>query len=481
MGLLAVLIAVHSAVGSAYTDKFTLPHTESFDAIHLLQRATPRTSGETDQLVIGARDGHRVTEPQIRAQAQRLFHAVAGLPHIAAVVSPYSARAARQIAPRATVAFADVIWGNAANQKKITASEATRLDTTISDASTREVTFAVEGNIPESGNPQSANSSIAIGFLAAAAVLFAAFGSLTAMLLPLVGAGLGLGAGISAVGMLSHLLSMASFTGELSILIGLGVGVDYALFIVTRYRQALLRGTGREDAAVEALDSSGRAVLFAGIIVCIAMLGMFALGITFLNGVAVAAAVTVAFTVLAALTVLPALLNLRLPGRLGGRLGAIVPRRRERRAIRDGVRASSDESPSWARWTATLGRRPVAFAALAAALMVVILIPFAHMRLGAADAGTDPRGTTTRTAYDLLAKGFGPGYNGPLQLIARIDGRDQLAAFERAQRAVSRAPDVVAATPVRFRAGAAGRPSVAVADVYPRSSSGSSSRSASCC
>jgi RND superfamily putative drug exporter len=192
--------------------------------------------------------------------------------------------------------------------------------------------------------------------------------------------------------------------------------------------------------------------------------------VSFLYGVAIAAAVTVAFTVLSALTVLPALLNMRLPGFMGGRVGAVVPRRRERRKVREGNYTRDDESPIWARWTAILGRRPAVFAALAAAVMLVIGIPFLHMRLGAADAGTDPTNTTTRTAYDLLAKGFGPGYNGPLELVARIDKQGQLTAFNAAASAVAKDPDVVASTPVAFNRGTGGRPSVAIASFYPKGS-----------
>jgi RND superfamily putative drug exporter len=459
VALVVVLVAAHSAAGSAYTDKFTLPHTESFDAVHLLQRATPKTSGETDQLVIGVKSG-KVTDPAVRARAEKLFAQVGRVPHVAAVISPYTAQTAKQIAPNGKVAFADVIFDNGANNNKITASAAQHYDNVITSASTSNVAFEVEGNIAEAGNKQNGDSSLFIGFIAAAIVLFLAFGSFVAMLLPLITAGVSLGAGISVVGLLTHVLHTASFSNELALLIGLGVGVDYALFIVTRYRQALLRGANREAAAVEAIDTSGRAVLFAGIIVCIAMLGMFALGISFLYGVAVAATVTVAFTVVASLTLLPAL--------LGTKMGARVPRRRERRAIREGARTRNDESPLWIRWSGVLSRSPAVFATLAAIVMIVILIPFLHMRLGAADAGTDPTSTTTRHAYDLLAEGFGRGYNGPLELIAQIDNPAQLAAFTRAEQAVARTADVVGSTPVHFTKGVAGRPSVATANVYPR-------------
>ena len=156
------------------------------------------------------------------------------------------------------------------------------------------------------------------------------------MSLPLLTAGVSLGTGIAVIGLLSNVINMASFANELALLIGLGVGVDYALFIVTRYRQGLLRGMHREDAVVESLDTSGRAVLFAGLIVCIAMLGMFALGVSFLYGVAVAASVAVAFTVLAALTLLPAMLGI---------FGRLVLRRRERKALAESNLRESDESP----------------------------------------------------------------------------------------------------------------------------------------
>ncbi|MGH3261279.1 MAG: MMPL family transporter, partial [Trebonia sp.] len=256
VGLMVVLVALHSAAGSAYTDKFTLPHTESFDAVHLLQKANPKTSGETDQLVFGVNSG-KVTDPAVRARAEKLFTQVAHVPHVAAVISPYTSKTAKQIAPNGKVAFADVTFDNAANENKITASAAQHYVKVVSSASGNGVTFAVAGNIAEAGNPQNSSSSLGIGFIAAAIVLFLAFGSFTAMMLPLIAAGVSLGAGTAVVGLLTHVLDIASFSNELALLIGLGVGVDYALFIVTRFRQAMLRGVSREDAAVEAIDTSG--------------------------------------------------------------------------------------------------------------------------------------------------------------------------------------------------------------------------------
>ncbi len=326
------------------------------------------------------------------------------------ISSPYSTQGARQIAPSGRVAFANVTFD--VQPSKIAQPEAQSFVSQITSASGGGVEYEVGGQIANNGRSQRrGRTASASGSSPRRWCCSLVFGSVLAMALPLLAAGVSLGTGIAVIGLLSHAIDMASFSSQLALLIGLGVGVDYALFIVTRYRQAVLRGLSGEDATLEALDTSGRAVMFAGLIVCIAMLGMFALGVSFLYGVAIAAAVAVAFTVLAALTLLPALLGL---------FGRLVLRRRDRRALREGRRTIGDESAAWARWVGWMQRRPWAFALAAAAVMIIIAIPFFGMRLGSADAGSDPAGSTTRKAYDLLAEGFGPGYNGPLQLVAQV-------------------------------------------------------------
>ena len=459
VGLVA-LTAIHGAAGSAYSDNFQLPHTQSFDAIRLLERNSPRASGETDQLVIAVDHG-KITDPAVRARAEALFKKVEQLPHVSTVGSPFAPDAEHQISPSGQVAFANVTFDEAANKNKITSTAAKQFVSTITSASGDGVQFHVEGNIAQSGNQDNSSTGLLFGFLAAAVVLFIVFGSFLAMLLPLVTAALSLGTGVAVIGLLSHVITMASFSSELALLIGLGVGIDYALFIVTRYRQALLRGKSQEEATVESLDTSGRAVLFAGAIVCIAMLGMFALGVSFLYGVAIAASIAVAFTVLAALTLLPALL---------GVVGKRVPRRRERRALREGKYRVTDESRGWARWADAIQKRPVAFAGVATLIMVVLAIPFFSMRLGSADAGSDPANSTTRKAYDLLAKGFGPGYNGPLQLVAEVGSDQQKAAFEAVVEKVSQTPGVVGSTRPTILPGVDGHAPVAIAEIYPKGS-----------
>jgi len=452
------LTALHSAAGSAYTDNFSLPHTQSFDAVNLLQRNAPKASGDSDQVVIAVSHG-RVTDPAVRARVQSVLSQVASQPHVSSVQSPYDPRGVSQISPSGQIAFANITFN--ARADTLSQAAARSFVSKVTSASGNGLQFQVEGQVARAGNRNNDSAGLGFGFLAAAVVLFIVFGSLLATALPLVTAGMSLGAGIAVIGLLSHVINMATFSSELSLLIGLGVGIDYALFIVTRYRQGVLRGMSGEEAVVEALDTSGRAVLFAGMIVCIAMLGMFALGVSFLYGVAIAATIAVSFTVVAALTLLPALL---------GFFGRFVLRRRERRALREGRLRTSDESALWARWTGWMKQRPAVFAAVAAAVMVIIAIPFFSMRLGSADAGSDPASSTTRKAYDLLATGFGPGYNGPLQLVAQVRTPQQRAAFIRVQQAVAHTPGVVGATRPSFIPGVDGRPAVAIADVYPKGS-----------
>ncbi len=458
--LIAVIActAIQHGVGSGYADNFTLPNTESAQATRLLQQAAPARSGDSDQLVIAVDHGS-VTDAAVRARAEALIQRVARLPHVGSITSPYSPRGSGQIAPSNEVAFATVNFNQSA--ANLSTAESVAFDSIISSASGHGVQFAAGGQVAEVGDPSGSSTAIPIGFLAAGAVLLAVFGTFPAMMLPLLTAGVSLGTANALDGLLSNVINMASFSSELALLIGLGVGIDYALFILTRYRQARLRGVDSEEAVVQALDTSGRAVLFAGVIVCVAMLGMMLLGVSFLFGVAIAAAITVAFTVLAALTLLPALLAL---------FGERALRRGDRRAISSRRFRVTDESSAWRRWTGLLARRPAVFAVIAMAVMVALAAPFLSMRLGSTDASSDPDGTTTYRAYELLAKGFGPGYNGPLLLVANTDSPLGRAVFTHVAGEAAHAPGVAAVTKPSFIDGRDGRPGVALADVYPRGS-----------
>jgi putative drug exporter of the RND superfamily len=444
--VLLALTAIHSAAGSNYRDSFRLHGTDSFDALNLLQDSAPKAAGDTDRIVVATKQG-KLRDAATQARINQMLGKVRSLPHVASVgklnISPKNGQ----------IGFVTFNFDEQANKLKI--ADIKRVVKTAKQSESPNLQVELGGQAIQNANPQGTGGT-APGFVAAAVVLFLAFGSLLAMLLPLLTAGVSLGAGIAAIGLLSHAISTPQFSSELSLLIGLGVGVDYALFIVTRHRQGLLRGKSIEDAAVDAADTAGRAVLFAGMTVCIALLGMFALGVSFLYGVAIAASLVVAFTVIAALTLLPAML---------GFFGLRVLRRRERHALADRELRTTDESPSWGRWSRQLERRPALLAAAAAVFMLVLAIPFLHLRLGSSDQGSDPKSTTTRQAYDLLAKGFGPGFNGPLQLVAKTPTPQSRAQFARVTKAAAATPGVVASTPPIEVGGG-----VSTAEVVPKGS-----------
>jgi RND superfamily putative drug exporter len=283
-----------------------------------------------------------------------------------------------------------------------------------------------------------------VGVLAAAIVLFVAFGSLFATLLPLITALAGVGAGLMAIAPLTHSMSVVEIAPIVAALIGLGVGIDYALFIVARYRRGLEAGLTPEEATVTALNTSGRAVLFAGGTVCIALLGILVLNFGFLNGLAIACVLTVVPTVLATVTILPALLSL---------FGRRVLSRRQRRRLstpgpQPGTAVGSEPATAgaWVRWADIVQRRPAVLAAVAVAVMVVLALPLSRLQLGTSDQGHDPASSTTRQAYDLLAQGFGPGFNGPLVLAAQAGSPADAAALQSLEARLPRLADVASVT-----------------------------------
>jgi RND superfamily putative drug exporter len=453
---LIVLTLISRSVGTAYSNNFTLPNTESTRAIELLRSVAPSESGDTDQIVIGTMGGAKVTDPAVESQVKAMLARIERLPHVSSVSSPYTAAGAGQISADATVAFATVTFDRQA--QNISVADARKFVDTATGAARPNLQIAVSGLLAELATPPSIGGS-GIGILTAAIVLFLVFGSLFAMALPLVSALVSLGTAIAVIGLLSHVMKMPQFSDQLVLLIGLGVGVDYALFIVSRHRQGLLAGRDVESSAMIAFDTSGRTVLFAGIIVCIALLGMFALGISFLYGLAVAASIGVLLTMAAALTLLPALL---------GFLGPRVLSRRQRRALAERGTVGAGESGLWVRWSSWVERTPLASGLAALIVIAALAVPFLSLRLGSSDQGNDPKGTTTRQAYDLLAKGFGPGFNGPLQITAEVHGQTDTAALQRVVAAVGSQPGVVAVTrPALIPAG--GGKEIAIFAAYPSS------------
>ena len=306
LALLAVLGVTGRAAGSAYSDALTLPGTGSTTAQNLLEQAFPGHAGDQETIVWRVSAGS-VSAPAVRARITAMLGQVAAAPAVASVSSPYSARGAPQVSRNGQIAYATVVFD--APQASLPVPDVTRVVHLAEAARAPGVQVDIGGPAVENALRPSVGISAGVGVIAAAVVLFIAFGSLLAMLLPLAIAIFALVPGLMTTGLLSHAVTIPSSGPTLGILIGLGVGIDYALFIVTRHRNNLKAGMPRQDAAVRALNTSGRAVLFAGTTVCIALLGMLVLRIGYISGLGIAAAVTVLFTVAAAATLLPALLG----------------------------------------------------------------------------------------------------------------------------------------------------------------------------
>lgn len=311
----------------------------------------------------------------------------AKLPNVAKVISPYSTAGTKQVSRNGTVAFATVDFTKDAN--KISAGQATTFVNTARAPNGHGLQVEVLGQVAASTTSASTSGTM-FGVLGAMIILFVVFGSLLAALLPLLSTGIALVAATSVVGALSNTISMAGFTQQLCLLIGLGVGIDYSLFILTRTRSGLRRGLSTQDAVINASATAGRAVLFAGITVCIALCGMFMVGVSVLSGAAIAASISVLFPMLAAQTLLPA---------LNGLLGERVLTRRQRKALAAGDTDPREASARWAAWAQRVQNHRVSFGVAALAVMIVLSIPAASMRLGAADYGTDPTTTTTTTHH----------------------------------------------------------------------------------
>jgi putative drug exporter of the RND superfamily len=446
---LVVGLVVSGAVGTRYTTSFSLGNTESQRATDLLARDFPAQAGDADAIVLRARSG-QITDAAIRARVAPVLAKVARLPHVTGVASPYARGGARQISRDGRIAFATVTFDKRAND--LDKADVQRVISAAQGARSDQLQVELGGQAIEQAQQASLGPATAIGLIAAVIVLLITFGSAVAMGLPIVTALLGLGTGIALTGLASQLIDMPDVSTELATMIGLGVGIDYALFIVTRFRENFRSGMDVRSATVSAMDTTGRAVLFAGTTVIIALMGMFVLGVGFLYGLALGSALAVLMTMLASLTVLPALLS-----RFGERIGR--PRRR--------AKAGAAGGPTfWRRWAGVIERRPWQGAIAGVAILLVLAAPISSMHLGNSDQGNDPASHTTRRAYDLLSQGFGRGFNGPLLVVAQLPRQNDAAALGRIGTALRATPDVASVSPARVSP----RGSTATFSVYPRSS-----------
>ena len=424
------------SVGTAYSNSFSLPGSDSTRGLALLTQAFPGTSGDIDHIVYHALNG--TTIAQDRAAIEANLTMVRAKPLIGQVVSPFTP-GTHQISADGTIAYATIYFTKSGFSLKQNQVQAVM--TSASKVASKDLTVDFGGNAiaQAAGQPGSSNSMY--GLLTTLIILLLAFGSILAALLPLGVALFAIGIATAVTVLLSHGLTIANFAPILGSLIGLGVGIDYALFIVTRTRQELKKGATSEEAIVTAMNTSGRAVMFAGSTVVVALLGMFVLRLSFLNGVAISASLTVLITMIAAVTLLPAL--------LGFQKNRVLSRR-ERKALAAGAANGEFESQGWLKWAQTVAKRPRILSVLAILIMALVTVPYFSLHLGNADQGTDPATSTTRHAYDLLSQGFGAGFNGDITVVAAIKTSADLTTLQALEAKLQGKPDILAVSPVQL-------------------------------
>jgi RND superfamily putative drug exporter len=431
--LVSLAIAL-SMAGSAGADSFTIPGSEAQTLFTLLQQRFPSTAGDTATVVVKAPAG--MNDSGVHSQIDSLRQTLTQLRDVSSVSSPY--QDTEGISADGTIARLSVQYDVRASD--ISRSSAQALIDAVHSQTKAGFEVEAGGSIPQKAERTPPGSTELIGITAAIIILLLAFGSLVAMGLPILTALIGLGSGFFLVGLLQAFASMPSFTTEFGAMIGIGVGIDYALLIVTRYREAREHGLSNEDATVLAAATAGRSVFFAGGTVVIALLGLWASGITSIGWVGTAGAIIVGCSVSVAVFVLPALLRY---------IGPYVDRWRI-----PGLHAAATETETGIgyRLSRFVQRKPLICLGVSLAILLTLAIPVISLRLGSSDAGSDPPSYTTRRAYDLISEGFGPGTNGPILVGVSIDNPRAVATVQQLPQFVSGLGDIASVSSVRFNA-----------------------------
>ncbi|MFF0222698.1 MMPL family transporter [Streptomyces sp. NPDC004629] len=444
VALIWVALLTLAGVGAASAPaagntSFSIPGTEAQKAFDLLEQRFPGMSadGATARVVFKAPNGEKMTDKDNKATVEKTVKELGDGSEVASVADPYTGKA---VSKDGTIAYASVKYKVSGMELEDSSRDA--LNRAAEDARDAGLTVEIGGDAL-SATPETGSSEV-IGIAVAAVVLVITFGSLLAAGLPLLTALIGVGIGVSTITALASVLDLGSTTSILAMMIGLAVGIDYALFIVSRYRAELAEGREREEAVGRAVGTAGSAVVFAGLTVVIALVGLSVVNIPMLTKMGIAAAGTVAVAVLIALTMIPALL---------GYAGRRVKPAGEKSKLLGGRRKAeqphkADRPNLGTRWASFVVRRPVAVLLLGIVGLGAAAVPAGSLELGLPDDGSQPTSTTQRRAYDLLSEGFGPGFNGPLMVV--VDARDSdrpKAAFTEVGDRIKGLENVVTVTP----------------------------------
>jgi putative drug exporter of the RND superfamily len=432
LGWVLVLVIASFAgrsVGSQFKNDFNGGNTPSGQAQAFLDTHFPAQAGDSAQVVF------KTSGPiSSAANRARVTRTLGHLEHITGVVSvrnPFGPGASAQISRDHHLGYATVQFGQASD--RIPAASIRQVVSRAQDMARPGFEVQLGGAPIEKIEKTAFGASEGLGILAAVVILLLAFGSVIAMLLPIASAILGVAVTFGAVDLISHGLTVPTFAPELAALVGLGVGIDYALFVVTRYRSALHEGAPPEPAIIVAMATSGRAVLFAGSTVVVSLLGLFLLGLPFIYGAALSAVIAVLVVMAASMTLLPAAL---------GFAGHSI----DRFGVRRPASTPAPGPAPWARWSRQIQHRPWISGGAALLVLVVLAVPFLSLRLAFSDASDDPASFTTRQASDLLATGFGPGADGPLIIAVKVPGGHGGSVASALAARLAAEPDVVAAS-----------------------------------
>ncbi|MFF2386869.1 MMPL family transporter [Streptomyces sp. NPDC058108] len=444
VALIWVALLTLAGVGAANAptagaSSFSIPGTEAQKAFDLLEQRFPGMSadGATARVVFKAPGGEKMADKANKATVEKTVKALEDGSEVTSVTDPFKAKA---VSKNGSIAYTSVKYKVSGMELKDSSKDA--LESAAQQARDAGLTVEVGGDALQA-TPETGSTEV-IGIAIAAVVLVITFGSLIAAGLPLLTALIGVGIGVSTITALASALDLGTTTSTLAMMIGLAVGIDYALFIVSRYRAELAEGREREEAAGRAVGTAGSAVVFAGLTVVIALVGLSVVNIPMLTKMGVAAAGTVAIAVLIALTMIPALLG------YAGR--KVQPAGRKSRLLGGGRAAKKADRPNMGtRWASFVVRRPLAVLLLGVVGLGAAAVPAASLELGLPDDGSQPASTTQRRAYDLLSDGFGPGFNGPLMLVVDAKGSDDpKGAVTRVSDTVKDLKGVVSVTPATY-------------------------------
>jgi len=429
------LVVAGSVTGGEFNDNYKVPGVQSQAAIDRLQADFPAAAGSTNNQIVFHANTGTLASPQAQAAIAASLAAVEKLPHVVGVVPPTPGRT---VSPDGTIGFATVAFDVVAVDLKN--AEFDQLTAAMAPARSAGLQVEYGGDLVSLAQAPSVGASDKIGLGIALIVLLIAFGSAVAAGLPIGTAIVGLAVGLSLVKVLASFFNVPSVTPILGTMIGLGVGIDYALFVITRHRENLTEGLDVVESIGRTNATAGQSVLFAGTTVVIAICGLALAGVPFVASLGFATAVVVAVAVCAALTLMPALLGL-----VGLHINSWeLPWTKRRQAE---ARAGDAPPTFWARWADRVGRRPWPYLVVSLTLLLALAAPLVSIRLGQTDAGTLPKSSTQRRAYDLLSQGFGPGFNGPLSIVVELPEPGNQAVMARILPALSAADDVATVSP----------------------------------